>query len=138
MSTNARPGEHALEDATLRRTGVRDLSGETKREQSVGPPNPRTDIFDPQTSGRSAVPHLDYLLHMGRPPERIDRMNSMRMFGDISPRGQGGYNPRNAGEYMIVGHVPAAHLVKQPASGIPFHGSADNLHIPSTKIGNPL
>lgn len=137
MSENSKPREGAWSDGTLRRTGARDLSDANSPGSPPLPPNPRMDILDPQIGGRSQVPQNDYQLHMGAPPERIDRLNSMRTNGLVGTVGQGTHADRS-GEYMRVGHVPAYHEVKKPTSGIPDHGSADSLHIPAVQIGAPL
>lgn len=139
MSRNAKPGEGALEDSTLRRSGVRDWSGENAAGNSE--PYPRVDMDIDQPTMPSNRPWIstDVNLHLARPPERIDRQNEARVFGFVSPSGMGGYNPRNHGEYMRVGHVPMVHAVNPPG-GLPIPGQAfdDALPIPSFRIGDPL
>ncbi len=139
MSRNAKPAEGALDDQTLRRSGVRDWSGENEAGNSQSYPVVDMDIDQPTMPSNRPWISQDVFLHLGRPPERIDRQHEARLFGMVSPSGQGGYNPRRHGEYMRVGHVPMEHPVTMPG-GQPIPGNAydDALPIPSFRIGDPI
>lgn len=134
MSTNARPTEHPLKDDTLRRVGERDLSGDNEGGTQPPLPNPRIDIYEPQIGGRSQIGSNDWELHVGTPPERIDRIHSARIFGLI---GKNVFGLDRYGEHMRVGHVPASHPNRPSTSGSGV-ASADDMYIPSVKIGAPL
>jgi len=132
MSDNVIPAKGALSDDTLRRSGARDLS-DVNESGAPQWQNPRTDIFEPQVAGRTAVVS-DIDLHLGIPPQRIDRINSDRNLGLAGPLGNG---IDKSGEYMLVSHVPAAHFVKG-VTPIPSHTVDDNIALSTPRIGNPL
>lgn len=139
--SNPNSGPTNPDDATLRRSGERDLSEvseESHANVSGGlnwPANPRMDILDAQIGGRSFAGQPDGNLHLGREPERIDRINSMRTFGHAGPMGTG---IDKSGEYMRVGHIPApGQPIKRQ---LPIQSTAvdDTVAIPAARIGNPL
>lgn len=139
MSRNAKPEEGALQDQTLRRSGVRDWSGENQAGNSEPYRRVRMDIDEPQVGGRTPVVR-DVELQLGEPPTHIDRQNNGRNLGFAAPSSLGGHASvyGASGEYMRVGHVPMVHAVKAPAHPSPANVYADNLHIPSFRIGDPL
>lgn len=133
MSDNARPGVHALTDDTLRRSGVRDISGVDSDGKRPPPPNPRRDITDPQVGGRTGVT-TDWKLHADAPPERIDNIKNTRVFGLIG-KNVFGVHSRH-GVSSGVGHIPMYHPVMRPA-GNPSIAHSDATYIPSVRIGDP-
>lgn len=132
MSTNARPDEHPLLDDTLRRSGVRDLSGDNDDGKLLPLPNPSSDIEEPYVGGRPQIAFPDWMLHAGPPPGRIDRLNELRVFG-LTGKNQFGKHERH-GETMRVSHVPASHPNK-PITAIQGIAVADDAAIPTPRIG---
>lgn len=132
-SENQHPKTNALTDDTLRRSGVRDWSGENSDGKAPPPPNPRRDLFEPQEGG-DRYPFNDWTLHAGRPPQRIDNIKNTRVFGLI---GKNQFGRSRADDDIRVGHIPMVHEVRA-VSGNPSVATADNVYIPSVKIGDPL
>lgn len=132
-SENQHPKTNALTDDTLRRSGVRDWSGENSDGKAAPPPNPRRDHYEPQ-QGIAEFPHTDWQLHAQRPPERIDNIKNTRIYGLI---GKNIFGRARDDDVIRVGHIPAVHA-NRPVSGNPSVASSDSTYIPTPRIGAPL
>lgn len=101
------------------------------------PPNPDTTIYEPaQESGsRSSVLTTDWMLHVGREPQSIDRINNARNRGYVGARQENGFGRLEAA-MMPLGHVPLLHRVK---GVVPDYGVTvdDRAYVPASMAGNP-